>query len=213
MRPIHVVLADDHPLMRAGVRSSLAAAPGFEVVGEAASGTQLVPLVARTRPDVVLTDLRMPGLDGLAALEEIKKLHPDVKVVVLSVLSAHEQIRTALERGADAYVVKTVNPADLVSVLRQVVEGTVFQAFGVPAGGEPARKAGLTERELAILRALARGLSNQAIAREHWVTAQTVKFHLANIYRKLGVGNRTEAVRCAYRDGLVESPLLEQAPA
>ena len=150
-------------------------------------------------------------MDGLTCTELIRKRHPDVKVVVLSVFSDSEHIQGALKRGAVGYIVKSVNPCDLPSALRQAVEGTVYNAVGFPEQTEDtvAKAAGLTEREISILRAVARGLSNGAIARELWVTEQTVKFHLTNIYRKLSVANRTEAARYAYQHGLVESPLYE----
>jgi DNA-binding NarL/FixJ family response regulator len=119
---------------------------------------------------------------------------------MLSVFSDPEHIAMALARGASGYIVKTINPRDLPSALRQAVEGSVYHAIGLPEVTEEseARAAGLTEREVAILKAVARGLSNQAIGKELWVTEQTVKFHLTNIYRKLGVANRTEAARYAY---------------
>jgi len=124
-----------------------------------------------------------------------------------------EHIEAALKRGASGYIVKSVNPLDLPAALRQAFEGTVYHALGIPEEAEPSRTrgTGLTERELGILKAVARGLSNQAIGKELWVTEQTVKFHLTNIYRKLGVANRTEAARYAYQHALVESPALELA--
>jgi DNA-binding NarL/FixJ family response regulator len=168
-------------------------------------------MVGRTNPDLVLLDLRMPGADGLTCLAQIRKRHPDVKVVILSVSTDENLIQTVLKRGASAYIVKSINPIDLPSALRQAVEGTVYSAIGLPAdSGSAARAAGLTDRETAILSALARGLSNEAIGKELWVAEQTVKFHLTNIYRKLGVSNRTEAARLAYQNGLVESPLDER---
>jgi NarL family two-component system response regulator LiaR len=213
VKRLKVLLADDHRLMLAGIRRALEAAEDIEIVGEAYSGSQVLPLVSRTSPDVVLLDLRMPEMDGLACLELIRKRHPEVKVVVLSVFSDSEHIETALKRGACGYIVKTVNPIDLPSAIRQVVEGAVYHAVGLPEVDESAsaRAAGLTDREIAILRAVARGLSNQLIGKELWVTEQTVKFHLTNIYRKLGVANRTEAARYAYQNGLVESPVTEYA--
>jgi DNA-binding NarL/FixJ family response regulator len=213
VKRLKVLLADDHRLMLAGIKRALEAADDIEIVGEAYSGSQVLPLVSRTNPDVVLLDLRMPEMDGLACLELIRKRHPEVKVVVLSVFSDSEHIETALKRGACGYIVKTVNPIDLPSAIRQVVEGAVYHALGLPEVDESAsaRAAGLTEREIAILKAVARGLSNQAIGKELWVTEQTVKFHLTNIYRKLGVANRTEAARYAYQNGLVESPVTEYA--
>ena len=114
-----------------------------------------------------------------------------------------------MRRGASAYVIKTVNPDDLPATLRQALEGNVHTAIGGEEGERASAKAlGLTERELTILGALARGLSNDEIAKEFWVAPQTVKFHLTNIYRKLGVKNRTEATRIAYQHGLVESPIF-----
>jgi DNA-binding NarL/FixJ family response regulator len=204
---MRVVIADDHRLIVDGIKRSLEASDDFEVVGEASSGSQVLPLVARTNPDLVILDLRMPGADGLTCLSRIRKQHPNVKVVILSVSTDENVIQTVLKRGASAYVVKTINPIDLPSVLRQAMEGTVYSAVGMPERNDPARAAGLTERETAILTALARGLSNEAIGKELWVAEQTVKFHLTNIYRKLGVSNRTEAARLAYQQGLVESPI------
>jgi DNA-binding NarL/FixJ family response regulator len=147
-------------------------------------------------------------MDGLACLDEIRRRHPQVKVVMLSASASSDLIETALRRGASAYVVKTVNPEDLPATLRQALEGNVHTAVGVQDTEKSSAKAlGLTEREVTILGALARGLSNDEIAKEFWVAPQTVKFHLTNIYRKLGVKNRTEATRLAYQHGLVESPL------
>ncbi len=205
---MRVLIADDHKLIVEGVKRSLEDAPDFEIVGECSSGSQVLPMVARTNPDIVLLDLRMPGADGLSCLARIRKQHPDVKVVVLSVSTDQNVIETVLKRGASAYIVKSISPIDLPSALRQAVEGTVYTAIGLPDPGEsPARAAGLTERETTILAALARGLSNDAIGKELWLAEQTVKFHLTNIYRKLGVANRTEAARLAYQNGLVESPI------
>jgi DNA-binding NarL/FixJ family response regulator len=207
---MRVLIADDHRLIIEGVRRALEETGEFEVVGECSSGSQVLPMVGRTNPDIVLLDLRMPGADGISCLTRIRKQHPAVKVVILSSSTDETVIANVLKKGASAYVVKSVNPVDLPSVLRQAVEGTVFTAVGLPDGGEsPARAAGLTERETAILSALARGLSNEAIAKELWVAEQTVKFHLTKIYRKLGVANRTEAARLAYQNGLVESPIDE----
>lgn len=188
-----VLIADDHRLIVEGVKRALEEAPDFEVVGECNSGSQVLPMVGRTNPDIVLLDLRMPGADGLACLTRIRSQHPEVKVVILSSSTDEKVIANVLKRGASAYVVKSVNPVDLPSVLRQAVEGTVFSAIGLPdAEDSPAHAAGLTERETAILSALARGLSNDAIAKELWVAEQTIKFHLTKIYRKLGVRSRTE---------------------
>ena len=142
---------------------------------------------------------------------EIRRRYPDVKVVMLSASTSQDLIETALRRGASAYILKTVDPTDLPSTLRQALSGNVFSTTGIGESDEPtgAKAAGLTEREITILKLLAHGRSNEEIARELWVAQQTVKFHLTNIYRKLGVKNRTEATRYAYQQGLVESPLYD----
>ena len=210
LRP-RVLLADDHRLILDGVRQALEESGEFEVVGEAMTGSQVLALVNKTSPDVVMLDIRMPGMDGLVCLDQIKKRNPEIKVIVLSASSDQKLIENVLKRGASAYIVKSVNPIDLPSVIRQAMEETVYTAIGVPddSSASAAKAAGLTSRELAILTALAQGSSNAAIAKQLWVAPQTVKFHLTNIYRKLNVANRTEAARYAYQQGLVESPLYE----
>ncbi len=207
-----VLIADDHGLMLEGVKRALKESGDFEVVGEAQNGAQVLPLVGRLRPDLVLLDLRMPQMDGLQCLAGIRDRYPDVKVVILSVSTDPGVIQTVLKRGAAAYIVKSVNPADLSSALRQAAEGTVFSAVGLPENGANAvaKEAGLSEREVDILDALSRGLSNSAIGKELWIAEQTVKFHLTNIYRKLDVSSRIEAVRRAYELGLVESPIYNK---
>jgi DNA-binding NarL/FixJ family response regulator len=206
---MRVLIADDHPLILAGIKRALEEDDPFEVVAEARVGSQVLPLVSQTHPDLALLDLRMPEMDGLACLDRIRKEHPKVKVVILSVSTDPEVVQTVLNHGAAAYVVKSVNPIDLSSALRQALEGTVFSAVGLPektAQQDAVKAAGLTDRETTILKALARGLSNEAIGKELWVAQQTVKFHLTNIYRKLDVKNRTEAARYAYEHGLIDSP-------
>ena len=206
---MRVLIADDHPLILAGIKRALEEDDQFEVVAEARIGSQVLPLISQTHPDLALLDLRMPEMDGLTCLDRIRKEHPKVKVVILSVSTDPEVVQTVLNHGAAAYVVKSVNPIDLSSALRQALEGTVFSAVGLPektAQQDAVKAAGLTDRETTILKALARGLSNEAIGKELWVAQQTVKFHLTNIYLKLDVKNRTEAARYAYEHGLIDSP-------
>jgi DNA-binding NarL/FixJ family response regulator len=210
---MRILIADDHKLIVEGIRKALEPADDIEVVGEASTGSQVLPLVRRTSPDVVLLDMRMPEMDGLVCLDLISKEAPKVKVIVLSVFADPEHIEIAFKHGASGYIVKSINPLDLPSAIRQAVDGTVFHAVGMPErdGAGSGKAIGLTDREVEILKAVARGLSNQAIGKELWVTEQTVKFHLTNIYRKLRLANRTEAARYAYQHGLVESPLYEFA--
>ena len=206
---MRVVIADDHRLMLDGIRKALESDEGFEIVGETLDGAQVLPIVMRTTPDLVLLDVRMPRMDGLQCLDEIVKRFPEIKVVMLSASTSPELIAAALRRGASAYLAKSVDPSDLPSTLRQVLDGNVWSMAETDSHDDAAAKAlGLTERETAILQALARGLSNEEIAKELWVTQQTVKFHLTNIYRKLGAKNRTQATRIAQQHGLVDSPLF-----
>jgi DNA-binding NarL/FixJ family response regulator len=203
---LKVLVADDHPLILQGLRRALEDCDDIEVVGEARSGTEVLPLVERRRPDVVLLDLRMPGMDGVACIEAIKRASPDVKTVILSACEDRASIDSAVRAGASAYVVKSVGAVDIPSLLRQVASGyTVFHSHSDSgsAGGPTDDDPPLTERELTILTAVARGLTTKAISGELWVSEHTVKFHLTNIYRKLDVSNRSGAVRYAYEHGLV----------
>ena len=208
--PLRVAIADDHRLMLAGIRRALERSPDIQVVGEASNGEEVLELVERAHPDVVMLDVRMPRRDGLSTLSELRRQHPDLVVIMLSASEDAESIEDALQRGASGYVFKSINPLDLPSTIRQVIEGSVYhpRARGTGAGAPaaaPAAGAGLSDRELDILRLVAEGLSNADIASRLFVTGQTVKFHLSNIYRKLGVANRTEATRFAYRNGLVDA--------
>jgi DNA-binding NarL/FixJ family response regulator len=214
MRRLKVLIADDHELMVEAVRIALSQEEEeFEVVGTTSRGTQVLPLITQTAPDIVLLDLRMPGMDGLACLEQIRKRHPLVKTVVLSGLEGAEVIRSAFNLGATAFIHKHVDPRDLPSALRQAVQGTVVhQTFGAAEDDEDlARSAGLSDKEITILSALSEGLSNKEMAQRFWLAEQTVKFHLTNIYRKLKVGSRTEAVRAAYERGLIMNPVISRA--
>jgi two-component system nitrate/nitrite response regulator NarL len=200
--------------MLAAVRRALADAPDFEIVHEVSVGSHVLPAVREHKPDVVLLDLRMPELDGLACLERLRKYEPSVAAVILSSYSDPEQIDAARKGGARGYVVKTVEPVDLPTVLRTALSGTTFTVWGAEAEQSPAPVVGanaLSERETAVLEAVARGLSNREIGRQLWISEQTVKFHLRNVYRKLGISSRTEAARYAYRTGRVAALTVESA--
>jgi DNA-binding NarL/FixJ family response regulator len=205
--PLKVLIADDHPLMIAGVRRVLERSEEIEVVGEARSADEAMSLIERRRPQLVLLDLRMPGTTGFECIERVRTEWPEVKIVVLSADEDRASIDGALRAGASAYVVKSVTPADIASVLRQTACGDVFHA--VARGPHQAERSQepeaplLTERERTILDAVATGKTTAAISRELWVSEHTVKFHLTNIYRKLGVANRASAVRYAHEHGLV----------
>jgi DNA-binding NarL/FixJ family response regulator len=206
---LKVLIADDHPLVLQGVRRVLEDSEGIEVVGEARTGEELLALVERRKPDLVLLDLRMPKIDGLECIAEIKRSRPDVKTVALSACEDRASIDAALLAGASAYMVKSVSPLDIPAVVRQAAAGAVYHAPSAPAprANEPAMPEGpaLTPRESAILQAIASGLTTRAISSELWLSEHTVKFHLTNIYRKLGVANRSAAVRYAFENDLARS--------
>ena len=206
---MRVVIADDHRLMLDGIRRALEADGGFEIVGETQDGRRVLGLVSATRPDLVLLDLRMPGMDGLACLDQIRREFPALDVVILSASTSRTVVDSALARGARAYIDKSIDPSALPAELRRVNAGETLDGSARPARDGAAHD-DLTARELAILAAVARGLSNDEIARELWISPPTVKFHLTNVYRKLGAKNRTGATRIAYQRGLVENPLLDE---
>jgi DNA-binding NarL/FixJ family response regulator len=197
---MRILIADDHPLILVGVREALETGKGFEVVAEARSGPEVLPLVNRTKPDVVLLDLRMPGIDGLGCLDRIVANHPGAKVVIFSASADPGRIESAFGHGAAGYIVKGVTGVDLPSAIRLAVAGEAYHAQGLPGSSD----LGLTDRELTIVKAVARGLSNHEIGRTLWVTERTIKFHLTNIYRKLGVRNRTGAARWVLDHALLD---------
>lgn len=206
---IRVLIADDHPLIIAGIRRTIEQSEDLEVVGEARSGPELLTLVDRRSPDIVLVDLRMPGVSGMEHIQQIRERWPELKMVVLSACDDRPSIEGALHAGANAYMLKTTSALDIASVLRQVAAGIVFHAPPVPSASSPvgpeSPSSTLTGREQTILAAVGAGLTTAAISRELWVSEHTIKFHLTNIYRKIGVSNRAGAVRYALEHGIVAS--------
>jgi DNA-binding NarL/FixJ family response regulator len=203
---IKVLIADDHPLIIAGIRRTIEHVDDLEVVGEARSGPELMELIGRRRPDLVLMDLKMPGVAGVEAIARIHKRWPEIKTVVLSACDDRPTIDSALQAGASAYVLKSAHTIDIASVLRQTLGGAVFHAAAnppeVPGASGSSTVPALTDRERSILSAVASGMTTSAISRELWISEHTIKFHLTNIYRKLGVANRAGAVRYALEHGI-----------
>ena len=201
---IRVLVADDHPVVRAGLALLLAQQPDLEVVGEAEDGERAVALTLERQPDVVVMDLRMPGLDGLEAIHTITRALPQARVLVLSAYGSGSDIQGALRAGARGYLLKDTALTQVVGAVRALHEGRRVMPAAVAerlAGHlvEPA----LTERELEVLGLVARGLGNRQIASAIGRSDETVKMHLKNIFAKLEVSDRTGAVMAALARGLI----------
>ena len=206
MERLRVLLADDHRLMLAAVKRAFENVDGFAVVGEVTRGSQVLPAVESLQPDAVVLDIRMPELTGLECIERIRGRGHEIPIVVLSSYADDAHVEAARAAGASAYAVKTVDPSELPVLVRNAAGGADFAAV-LPRDPDSALNgtAELSDREREVVRVLAQGRTNREIATELWVSEQTVKFHLRNSYRKLGVSTRGEATRWAHRNGLVGS--------
>lgn len=213
-----VVLADDHPLFLQALTTAVENA-GIDVLGAATRGDELLDLMTGVEPDAVLLDLQMPGFDGFECIEELRRLYPALRLIVVSATDDETQVRRALDAGAVCFIGKSIDPNDLAAAVRALLSDAIHlgrsaaMTNGSAKGpNEPTSAAErsshaeslLTRREIEILRLTAEGLSNGQMAKSLWVTEQTVKFHLSNIYRKIGVRNRTEASRWAQQNGVLE---------
>jgi DNA-binding NarL/FixJ family response regulator len=207
---IRILITDDHPIVREGLSAVLETQSDFEIVGEAASGAQAVERAAMLRPDVILLDLELPELDGVAALRAIRAADPQAKVIIFTAFDTDERILGAVQAGAQGYMLKGAPREELFQAIRVVHSGGSLLQPVVAArllrqvSGSPALPESLTERELEVLRLLAKGRQNKEIASELVISERTVKFHVSAILAKLAVGNRTEAVSKAAQLGLVE---------
>jgi len=201
---IRVLLADDHAIVRNGVAQILNEERGIGVVGEAADGAEAVELFARIRPDVALVDLRMPKLEGVQVVEQIRERFPDAAIVILTTYDTDNDIERALRAGAKAYLVKDVSPQDLVACVRAVHAGRTWVSPKVAAKlVARVTNVRITRRELAVLRLLAAGNSNREIGDALGISDGTVKIHVTHLFAKLDVTSRTEAINTALRRGLV----------
>jgi len=211
---IRVLLADDHAVVRQGIRRFLEEAGDIEVVAEASDGGEAIRLVEEHRPDVAVLDVRMPGITGVEATRRIKARFPDVRVLILTAYDDDPYIFALLQAGADGYVLKTASGDELVRAVHTVYRGetalspevaskVVRQARAQRPEGAADQVEPLTPRELDVLRLAARGLTNRAIGHELGISHRTVQGHLASIYGKLGVSSRTEAVTEALRRGWI----------
>ncbi|MEH0421332.1 response regulator transcription factor [Streptomyces sp. B21-083] len=207
---VQILIVDDHPVVRFGLRGMLEAYDDLRVVGEAGSGDEAIVLASTTRPDVVLMDLRMPGTDGATATARIRQEHPGIRVLVLTTYEGDADILPAIEAGATGYLLKDTPIGTLTDAIRAAARGETVLAPPVaarlvthlqaPAGEQ------LTPREVQVLGLVARGLSNSEIGRQLYIGEATVKTHLLRTFVKLGVNDRTAAVTVALSRGVLTSP-------
>jgi DNA-binding NarL/FixJ family response regulator len=221
-RPIRVLLVDDHAVVRKGLRALLDRESSIEVTGEAEDGEQALRAADRLRPDVILMDLEMPGIGGIEATRRISETHPDTKVVVLTSHASEEDVFPALKAGALGYLLKHSAPEDVLQAIRQAYRGEtvlhpaiarmVLQELHRPAAAKQLQTTDpLSDRELDVLRLIARGMSNQDIASTLVVGEATVRSHVSSILRKLQLASRTQAALYALREGL--ATLDEASPS
>jgi NarL family two-component system response regulator LiaR len=212
-RPIRLLLVDDHAVVRKGLRALFDREPGVEVVGEAGSGEQAVEVHERVRPDVVLMDLEMPGIGGTEATRRISEAHPEARIVILTSHAAEEDVFPALKAGAAGYLLKHSPPDEVLHAIRRAHAGETVLHPAIarmvlqdlrrpPRPQQPPTAEPLSERELEVLRLIARGMSNQEIADALVVGEATVRSHVSAVLRKLQLASRTQAALYALREGL-----------
>ena len=208
--PIQVLIVDDHAIVRKGTRALLKEVDGIEVVGEAADGQEAVDQATLLRPDVILMDLVMPGMDGIEAIRQIKGSQPDARILALTSFAADDKLFPAIKAGALGYLLKVADPADLVHAIRQVYRGEpslhpsiarkVLQEIRTPHKKSPSPNP-LTNREMEILHLVAQGLSNRQISERLIIAEVTVRTHVSSILGKLHLANRVQAPLYALREG------------
>ena len=209
--PIRIVVADDHPIVRAGIVGLLETAPGIEVIGEAADGAEAIELAASERPDLVLMDLRMPGVDGASATASIVAAGHGTRVLVLTTYETDDHILAAIEAGASGYLLKAAPQAEILAGIRAVAAGETVLAPSIAAklvsrvraDAASVAPPALSPREREVLALVAEGRSNPEIARALYIAEATVKTHLLHVFEKLGVNDRTRAVTRAMELGLL----------
>ncbi|KAB8185194.1 response regulator [Nonomuraea phyllanthi] len=203
--PIRLIVVDDHPIVRDGLRGMFTGEPGFEVVGVAGDGAQAVSLAEELRPDVILMDLRMPGTDGVTAIRRLAERGSTARVLVLTTYDTDSDVLPAIEAGATGYLLKDAMPEELVRAVRAAARGEAALSPSVATrllGQVRAPAAPLSARELEVLSLIARGSTNREAAARLFISEATVKSHLLHIYAKLGVNDRAAAVAAAFERGL-----------
>jgi NarL family two-component system response regulator LiaR len=212
-KPIRILVADDHQLVRQGFMAMLSVKPGIEVIGQAADGVEAVELAQSLRPDIILLDLLMPNMDGIEATREIKAGDPDARILIITSFAEDENVYQAIKAGALGYLLKDSSPQELMQAIHDVCEGRLslhpnialklIEDLNQPTETKPTEDP-LTEREVEVLKLVAKGRSNQEIAEELIVSERTVGAHVSNILSKLHLANRTQAALYALRKGLTD---------
>ena len=212
---IRILIVDDHPLIREGLRAILETQPDMELVGEARDGNEAVARAQALKPDVILMDLALPHMDGVEATRQIIQKDPLVRVLILSNYLDDDKVFGVLKAGAKGYLIKETNPQDLRQAVRAVYQGKsaldpavqrkLVDQFAQTTGKSASSKDNLTEREQEVLRLMAQGLTNPQIGHKLSIAEGTVRFHVSNVLKKLGLKNRTQAVLYAVHNGLADS--------
>lgn len=210
--PIKVMIVDDHKLVREGLKAVFDQGDEVEVTGEASSGEEAIEIVDKVKPDVILMDISMPGMNGIQATKAIRDSHPDAKIVILTMLDQEGYVYEAIKAGATGYMLKSTSSDELVNAIQTVYDGKallhpeataqLLKEF-VSLAENKARDYGISNREMEVLQLLSEGKTNKEIAKALWISEQTVKTHVAHIFDKLGTSDRTETVARALRNGLV----------
>lgn len=215
MAPLRMLLADDHRIFRQGLRELIERKTDFEVVGEAATGREVLDQVEALRPDVVLLDIQMPEMDGVEVARQLARTHPEVKLIMLTMYQQDEHLFEAIKAGARAYLLKDTDAEELIGVIRRVHSGEAVLDPGVTArlfdefkrlSAAPRLESPLSERELEIVELLVEGCDNRTIASRLYLSEKTVGNRMSEIFQKLGVTNRTQAALVAVERGLVKKP-------
>jgi two-component system response regulator NreC len=210
---INILIADDHAIVRTGLRALLRSEPGLQLVGEATGGYEAIELVGKTRPDILILDLSMPDLDGIAVTRQLKPQYPDLRILILTVHEDEAMLREAIRAGASGYIVKHAAEAELIAAIKTVRRGDLYVDPAMlrvllvesprPRTEQPASPDPLTPRETDVLKLIVQGYTNRQVGEELGISVRTVEGHRANLLEKLGLRSRVELVRYARDRGLL----------
>jgi two-component system response regulator NreC len=211
---IKVLIADDHAIVRTGLRALINSEPTMELIGEATGGYEAIDLVGKNQPDILILDLSMPDLDGIEVTKKIKNLFPDIRILILTIHEDEALLRAALKAGAGGYILKHAAEAELISAIHTILRGDLYVDPSLvrrlltdetpPAAAQPKSTEALTPRETEVLKLIVQGYTNRQIGEELNISVRTAESHRANLSEKLGLHSRVELVRYARENGLIE---------